>query len=118
VPFVFPTLGALLFATIVAETGLVSRLLRLRFFQFLGKISYSLYLIHPFVYDPIRILLVKAHNHGINGHALFGLFYVIGLPLAIGAATVSYTLIEDRFTRRVLKRAGSGKQLVRGNSVV
>lgn len=118
VPVVFEVLGALLFATIVAETGTVSRAFRLPFFQFLGKISYSLYLIHPFVYVPIRSLLGKAHHHGVDGNILLLVFYVIGLPAAIMAGTISYTLIEDRFTRRFLKRRAAPRQPVPEYTVV
>lgn len=95
--------GLLFFVSIVAETGAFARMLQAKPFLFLGRVSYSLYLIHPFVYEPVRMILAKAHHHIHSGPLLVAIFYVVGLPLAVTAAGISYTLIEDRFTNKYLR---------------
>lgn len=48
-PIFFPSIGAVLLVYLVTQGGFIEWLMTLRFVQWLGKISYSLYLIHPLV---------------------------------------------------------------------
>jgi len=95
--------GLLFFLTIVAQQGPMSKLLQTRFFRFTGKVSYSLYLVHPFVYDPIRIVFAKLRDHFGHGEVFVAVFYAVGLPLAIAAAAVSYNLIENKLTNKYIR---------------
>ena len=92
---------ALAFFTIVRETGWLGWLLSLQPFQFLGKISYSLYLVHPFVMDPARTAVIRLLAPRWGTSVAVGAFYVIAPLLAVGVATLSYEWIERRLTRRL-----------------
>lgn len=77
--------------------------LRSRFLVWLGQVSYSLYLIHPFVLDPLRRVCVKLMGTLPLG-ALHLIFALVGASLAILAAWLSYELIEVRLTKRLFRR--------------
>ena len=86
---------------ILCAIGFVSfeNFLNTRGSQFLGKISFSLYLIHV----PIIATLAYA-----LGDAQWWLVGIIGIPLSIGAATVFHRYVEvpsQRLAKRVGERA-------------
>jgi peptidoglycan/LPS O-acetylase OafA/YrhL len=83
---------------ILCAIGFVSfeNFLNTRVSQFLGKISFSLYLIHV----PIIATLAYA-----LGDAQWWLVGIIGIPLSIGAATVFHRYIEVP-SQRLAKRVG------------
>ena len=58
-PLLAPPLFALAVLVFAREAGLVSRLLRARPFVFLGALSYSIYMVHPFV--QARLMEGLAH---------------------------------------------------------
>ena len=90
----------ILFGTIATEQGWLSQFLRLPIWQFLGAISYSLYLIHPFVLDPLRRILGKVGSKSLDGAA----FIILGPALAILVSYLSYLYIEKRLTNRLFPR--------------
>jgi peptidoglycan/LPS O-acetylase OafA/YrhL len=92
------------FASVVQETGWTSRLLQTPVMGFLGKISYSLYLVHPFALDALRRLLhFGMPDHGPIPYAA-PLFWVAGPCIAIMASWVTYELIEKRLTEWLKSR--------------
>ena len=92
------------FASVVQETGWTSRLLQTSVMGFLGKISYSLYLVHPFALDALRRLLhFGTPDHGPVAHAA-PLFWVVGPCIAIAASWVTYELVEKRLTQWLKSR--------------
>tara|TARA_R110002049_G_scaffold163863_1_gene329877 strand:- start:418 stop:1500 length:1083 start_codon:yes stop_codon:yes gene_type:complete len=91
---------AFFFAGVVLDRGGFLGVLRSAPMNFLGKISYSLYLVHPFVLDPIRKICVKFGGEGPT-NAFIPLFIVVGFCLAITVAWISYELVEVRFTRLI-----------------
>ena len=68
----------------------------------MGAISYSLYLIHPFVLDPIRRILTKYGSPSVDAF----MFVVVGPALAILVSYLSYLFIEKKLTDRLFPRAG------------
>jgi hypothetical protein len=62
--------------------------------QFLGKISYSLYLIHFFIFKFIQILLFKIDKNVMGNITGFALFVLISFPLAILVSYFTYSWIE------------------------
>jgi peptidoglycan/LPS O-acetylase OafA/YrhL len=97
IPFVF-----IFFLETVREQGLLSKLLRIRVMGFLGTISYSLYLIHPFAMDAVRTIAVKiAQVYPSLGSLMMLIF---GPTVSIGIAWISYELIERKFTKLALKK--------------
>ena len=88
--------AAVLFAVLLDPRSGPSRLLGLRGFQYLGRVSYSLYLIHPFV---LFLLLALAKRLGVGtpwswtGAALFAVAGCLG---SVAAAGLGNVLVERR----------------------
>ena len=82
------------FYAAVHESSLTAKYLSRRFFFFLGTVSYSLYLIHPYVYLPARIAFEKLGLFsGPHMPSVFA-FALVTTPVVLGAAYVSYLLFE------------------------
>jgi peptidoglycan/LPS O-acetylase OafA/YrhL len=98
IPFLF-----IFFLEVMREDGFGSQILKLRIMRFLGTISYSLYLIHPFVMDPLRSIAVKIVN---AGYPLIGdlTLIVAGPFISIIVAWASYDLIERKLTKFMLAK--------------
>jgi peptidoglycan/LPS O-acetylase OafA/YrhL len=97
----FPFLS-IFFFEIVQEEGLAAQLLRTRPLRFLGTISYSLYLIHPFVMDLVRMIAVKAaHQNLLTGDLTL---IILGPTLSILVAWISYEFIEGKLTKSIITR--------------
>jgi peptidoglycan/LPS O-acetylase OafA/YrhL len=91
------------FADVARQSGWASAILRTRLMNWLGKISYSLYLVHPFILDPLRrVGHILADSWG--NAQVHGAFVVLGVVLAVVAAAISHELIEVRLTRYLLRR--------------
>ncbi|WP_439373649.1 acyltransferase family protein [Bradyrhizobium sp. DASA03120] len=99
--------GALLFGMVLAPDSGVAVALSGKFLQLLGKISYSLYLVHPFALFPLQMLGVKLAARGGNLWLLWAAFAGLGLVASLIAGAVSYELIEVRL-RRLLDPALRG----------
>lgn len=92
------------FADIARQSGWASVILNTRLLNWLGKISYSLYMVHPFVLDPLRRV---GHSlvEGWGNNQVHVAFIVLGVALAVVAAAISHELIEVRLTRYLLRRS-------------
>lgn len=84
----------LYFLFAVEKDSVTTRLLSARWAQYLGTISYSLYLVHPYIYMPMRVLFQKLGLFSDNAWASVLLFGVITFIAAIAASHVSYLLFE------------------------
>lgn len=91
------------FAGLALQKGWAAMALRSRFLVWLGQVSYSLYLIHPFVLDPLRRVCVKMMGSLPLG-TLHLIFVLVGASSAILAAWLSYELIEVRLTQWLFRR--------------
>lgn len=91
--------GFLLFGMVLAPGSGVATALSAPFLQYCGKISYSLYLVHPFALFPLQILGLRLVEHGINRWLLWGAFVVLGIAVSLAAGSLSYELIEVRLRR-------------------
>lgn len=69
---------------------------------FLGNISFSLYLIHPFVPNFLMSYLKIMPGFIPNGILTF-LFYIIMLSVIIGISFLSYKLIEEKFNKLLIR---------------
>lgn len=91
------------FADVVRQSGWVSAILHTQTLNWMGKVSYSLYLVHPFVLDPLRRVCVQLADP-LGTHTMHTLFVFAGSGLALVAAALAYEWIEVRLTRRLLFR--------------
>jgi peptidoglycan/LPS O-acetylase OafA/YrhL len=90
---------------IANDRGWLSALLLTHVFQWLGTISYSLYLWHPVVMGTIKPLLSNVGVFTYSGEASQLVFAIIALPPSLFVAHVSQQWIETRLTR-ALRRLG------------
>ncbi len=99
--------GMIGFLTIVRESGLLSVILRLPILQYLGDISYSLYLWH------VMVMFVTKRVFGSNGSLLpnpilnFVLFTVVTAGLSVAVSHVSFRFVETACSRRFSRRKSS-----------
>ncbi len=100
-PFAGLLPGAVLFGMVLAPGSGVAKALSGSAVQYLGKISYSLYLVHPFALYPLQVMGVKLAAHGVNLWVLWAAFAVVGLVASLVAGAASYELIEVRLRRRL-----------------
>jgi peptidoglycan/LPS O-acetylase OafA/YrhL len=98
-PFVALIPGFLLFGMVLAPGSGIGTALSTPALQYLGKISYSLYLVHPFVLFPLQMIGLKLVAQGVDRWLLWTAFVVLGSILALIASAVSYELIEVRLRR-------------------
>jgi len=87
-------LGVALFAVLVHGPG---RFLALRPMQYLGDISYSFYLWHPFAYFAGK-KIVRTLAAGQPPALQVAMLFVVTLPVALALSHASHRLIERRAT--------------------
>ena len=106
-PFVALLPGFLLFGMVLAPDSGLGKALSAPALQYVGKISYSLYLVHPFVLFPLQVVGLKLVAVGVDRWLLWAAFIAIGLVMSLVASAISYELIEVRL-RRLLDGAIRG----------
>lgn len=100
-PFVGLIPGFLLFGLVLVPSSGIAAALSAPALQYLGKISYSFYLVHPFVLFPLQMIGLKLVAKGVDRWLLWSAFVVLGLILAVIASALSYELIEVRLRRLI-----------------
>lgn len=121
-----PPLFAIVILIFAQQSGMVSRLLVLRPFEFLGKISYSIYMVHLFIvfrtHNALELAERITHHDGlvttIGERKFAGATPLMGdvlslavLGVAIVAATLSYRFIEypaNQWVRRKVSQRKPG----------
>jgi peptidoglycan/LPS O-acetylase OafA/YrhL len=98
-PFLGLLPGFILFAMVVAPTSGIAVALSRSLPQFLGKISYSLYLAHPFALFPLQLAGGKLAAHGYPLWLLWIAFAFFGMLMSLATAVLSYEVVEVRITR-------------------
>ena len=89
--------GIALFAGLVHGRGRLATLLQRRPMQYLGDISYSFYLWHPFAYFAGK-KIVRGLASSLPPALQVALLFMIALPVALALSHASYRLIERRAT--------------------
>lgn len=84
----------LYFLFAVEKDSVTARLLSARWAQYLGTISYSLYLVHPYIYMPMRVAFQKLGFFSDNAWLSVFLFGIVTFALSIAAAHISFILFE------------------------
>jgi peptidoglycan/LPS O-acetylase OafA/YrhL len=108
---------SVLLAGVTFGIGLAVRRWRIpRWFAWLGMISYSLYLLHPLVFDAYRSVPVLHRKHTLPDQ---GLFFAGLLAVIIALSALSYYFVEkpmQRLGRRVAARFPYATGTVSGDS--
>lgn len=116
--FAAPLLFAVVLAVFVPARGLVSRLLRMRLFLWLGTLSYGIYMLHIFVQSrlinagtlfgsitgtelvgPFQINGVDYFGFGVQGPAFGTLMAAVMVVAVVVAAWIGYVVVERPFLR-------------------
>ncbi|MCF0070364.1 acyltransferase [Dyadobacter sp. CY261] len=90
-PFIF-SIGVIVFAS---STGIVTQVLNSKPFQYLGKISYSIYLNHAIVLIFVNIVLFRYLKSPEN-EVMFGISLISSIVLTILYSHVTYEFVEKR----------------------
>jgi peptidoglycan/LPS O-acetylase OafA/YrhL len=95
-----------LFVFAATEPGAaIAPLLTNRFVRFLGTVSYSLYLMHPYTYLAIRVGMDRVGLFAQPMAVALAIFYVANVAAAVAVAFVAHRLIEDWPYQRLFGRA-------------
>jgi peptidoglycan/LPS O-acetylase OafA/YrhL len=92
----FPVLFAIGIIIFANSTGIVSRLLASRPFQYLGRISYSIYLNHALVLICVNILLFRLLRIDPS-ELMIGISLLSSILITIVYSHFTYELVEKRF---------------------
>jgi len=93
--------GVLLFGMALTSRSGLGAVLCAAPLQYFGKISYSLYLVHPFVLYPLQVIGLKLAARGGDRWLLWAAFAVLGTALTLVASAASYEVIEVRLRRAI-----------------
>jgi peptidoglycan/LPS O-acetylase OafA/YrhL len=96
--FIPALLCFLFFLSIITEHGLISKFLQINLLQYLGKISYSLYMWHTFIMFPLKKLMPKISLYVFNTSFTFIIYAVLTIVLSIITSHLSYKYIEIKLT--------------------
>ena len=95
--------STLYFMFSIAPHSLTSRVLPTAPLLYLGTISYSLFLIHPYVYLPMRMIFTRLGWFGPNAGLSISLFVLCTLPLGILISHIGHKTIETRLYQMVFR---------------
>lgn len=107
--FVLPWFVVLIYS-LTGETGLAARLLGSRPFEYWGRVSYSLYMMHAPGISAVRAVFGPKQAAIPSDHStLAGLLLLCGYLVAIGlAASLTYRFIEEP-ARRMMRGTVGGR---------
>jgi peptidoglycan/LPS O-acetylase OafA/YrhL len=104
-PFLGLIPGFLLFAMARAPASGIASPLEHSVIQYIGKISYSLYLAHPFALFPLQMAGAKFASKGYPLWSIWLAFGFFGLIASIVMSSITYELVEVRL--RYLLESGT-----------
>nr|WP_283571209.1 acyltransferase [Paenibacillus brevis] len=93
----------LFFFTVINEEGAFAKIMRSRVFQYLGELSYSLYLWHTFIMFPIKRIIPIVGLEQLNQYVLLVLFTGSSLIISLLASHFSYRLLEVKVVKFLKK---------------
>jgi peptidoglycan/LPS O-acetylase OafA/YrhL len=95
------------FLSVVEGRCLLSAILRTRFLQYLGTISYSFYLWSPVVTYPMKLVIERFLHGRLPDEANVVLFATVGFVASVAVAHLSYRVLEDGAGRKLHRWAAS-----------
>jgi len=106
-PFLGLLPGLILFSTVLNPASSFAQLMSKATPQFVGKISYSLYLVHPFALYPLQVIGARLVSQGYSPWMVWPMFVVVGLLTSVIASTITYELIEVRLRNAIAALLGT-----------
>jgi peptidoglycan/LPS O-acetylase OafA/YrhL len=86
--------SAIFFFVVTVPDGIFARISYFKWISFLGTISYSMYLAHPYVYFPLRVLFQKLSLGSLGIGAAAAIYFPTIAVAAVAASYVVYRLLE------------------------
>lgn len=80
-----------------------------RFFHLMGELSFSIYLIHLLVLQPVAAFVISEFGHELSAPLRFAIVVAVVLPTVTLLSWITYTLIEvpgQKAGRFVVQRFG------------
>ncbi|WP_352960891.1 acyltransferase [Mesorhizobium sp. M1393] len=80
-----------------------------RFFHLMGELSFSIYLIHLLVLQPVAAFVITQYGHELSAPLRFAIVVAFVLPVVCLLSWITYTLIEvpgQKMGRFVVQRFG------------
>lgn len=99
---VLPFILWIFLGTLLFENSIVSKILGTRFFAYLGTISYSLYLFHPYTYRVSRELVEMVFDS--DSWLGFLTFLASSIFISIKGAEFLYKKFEEKIYVKVIKK--------------
>ncbi len=96
--------SVLYFMLAISPGSISGRIFSSRWIFYLGTISYSLFLTHPYVYLPMRIVFDKMGWFGPNFPISVSIFILVTIPLGILAAHLAHITVETWLYQKVFKQ--------------
>jgi peptidoglycan/LPS O-acetylase OafA/YrhL len=86
--------SAVFFFVVTVPDGIFARISYFKWISFLGTISYSMYLAHPYVYFPLRVLFQKLSLGSLGIGAAAAIYFPTIALAAVAASYVVYRVLE------------------------
>jgi peptidoglycan/LPS O-acetylase OafA/YrhL len=86
--------SASFFFVVTVPTGIFAQVSYFKWISFLGTISYSLYLAHPYAYFPLRVLFQRASLGNLSIGAAAAIYFPTIAAAALAASYAVYRLLE------------------------
>ncbi len=93
-PRSFHIIGAFLVMTAVLHLGSLQRVLSKKLFVFLGKVSFSLYIVHFLIIGSLSSWLMLTLASRFSYHAAFAMTFAVSLPVIMAVSYVTYRLVD------------------------
>lgn len=103
---VFPVIFSIGIIIFASSTGIVSQLLSSKPFQYLGKISYSIYLNHALVLILVNVVLFRLLKCPVAEWTI-GISLIISISLTVLYSNFTYEIIEKRLGKFLREKLGS-----------
>ena len=100
----------------IIPNSLTGRILGNRFFSYLGTVSYSLYLVHPYTYFAVRGLFVKFELFSDDWLSSMALFFLVTTPITLAITHAVHKCVELWpyewfFKQRIYRKPETQEQL-------
>jgi peptidoglycan/LPS O-acetylase OafA/YrhL len=102
VEIILPTLLLAFMILLMHDLNIMSNLLQSKWLLFLGTISYTLYLLHPYTYRVVRYIIVKAEIS--NTSLEFVVFVLATIFITLFTSNVVSSLFEMPIYKRFAKK--------------
>lgn len=103
--FLSVILSAILFFLVVIQEGLLAKILNSKVLLYFGTISYSLYLVHPFVMFPLKMIFSSEKIGSLSNNQYLNIvvFGILSIGFSTLVAYLSYMIIEQWLTSKIKK---------------